>query len=197
MRIQALPILLLSILLSGCVGVTPTPFLTEQPNPTIELPTREPTESPQPLEEPVSTPVSSIDPRELATAFSLPAGYLAELLSSPLVADVTAIARSQTGRIYLQRAGLLPGLSILDAGSGEVSHILSTTGLDTGRIFNGPVDSILMRVGNELWRVNTDGSHEVWSQSVVGEPLFFSLAGASSSTSLVSGDISCSGSSSI
>ena len=88
------------------------------------------------------------------------------------MADVSAIARSQTGRIYLQRGGLLPGLSLLDAGSGEVTDILSTAGLDAGRIFNGPVDSVLMRVGNELWRVNTDGSHEVWSQVVVGEPLF-------------------------
>jgi hypothetical protein len=177
MRIKLFTIILLSTLLAGCGGVTPTPLLTQQPLQTIELPTREPTDTPQPLEEPESEPVASIDPVVLARTFTLPAGYLAELLAQPLVADVTAIARSQTGRIYLQHAGLLPGLSILDAGSGAVTRILSTAGLDTGRIFNGPVDSILMRVGNELWRVNTDGSHEVWSQSVVGEPLFYTIKG--------------------
>ena len=177
MRIKLFSIILLSTFLVGCGRVTPTPLLTQQPIPTIELPTREPTETPQPLEEPESEPLVSIDPAVLAGTFSLPAGYLAELLAMPLVADVTAIARSQTGRIYLQHAGLLPGLSILDAGSGEVTRILTTLGLDAGRIFNGPVDSILMRVGNELWRVNTDGSHEVWSQSVVGEPLFYTIDG--------------------
>jgi len=177
MQKRLFPIILLITLLAGCGTATPTPVFTDRPVPTIELPTREPTETPQPLEGLVPEPLASIDPGVLTGTFSLPAGYLAELLASPQAADVTAIARSQTGRIYLQQAGLLPGLSIMDAGSGEVTRILSTAGLDTGRIFNGPVDSILLRVGNELWRVNTDGSHEVWSQSVVGEPLYYTSNG--------------------
>jgi hypothetical protein len=169
-------ILILSII-TACSPAQPTPAATFPPIPTIELPTREPTETPEPLETWDSPLIASIDPLELAASFGLPSGYLAELLAQPRVADVSAIARSQTGRIYLQRGGFLPGLSLLDAGSGDVLDILSTDGLDTGRIFSGPVDSILMRVGSELWRVNPDGSHEIWSQSVVGEPLFYTVSG--------------------
>jgi hypothetical protein len=169
--------LLFVILFCGCQPVEPTAMPVVQTIPSIELPTREPTETPQPLDLPDESPAADIDPRELAAAFDLPSGYLAELLVMPPVANVTAIARSQTGRIYLQRGGPLPGLSLMDAGSGDVTEILSTAGLDAGRIFNGPVDSVLMRVGHELWRVNTDGSHSLWSQSVLGEPLFFSSQG--------------------
>jgi hypothetical protein len=177
MRKSILPLILLVTLLAACNPATSTPGTTMQIIPTIALPTREPTETPQPLEVLDESPARAIDSRELAAAFSLPSGYLAELLVLPSVANVTAIARSQTGRIYLQRGGPLPGLSLMDAGSGDVTDILSTAGLDAGRIFNGPVDSVLIQVGNELWRVNTDGSHEVWSQSVMGEPLFFSPGG--------------------
>ena len=173
-----LPIILILSLVTACGPAQPTPTATLQFIPTIELPTREPTETPEPLDGPLVEPANSrIDPLELAASFGLPSGYLAELLVRPLMADVSAIARSQTGRIYLQRGGRLPGLSLMDAGSGEVTEILTTTGLDAGRIFSGPVDSVLMRVGSELWRVNPDGSHEIWSQSVVGEPLYFSVTG--------------------
>jgi WD40 repeat protein len=177
MRKSILPLILLVTLLAACNPATHTPVSTMQVIPTIALPTREPTETPQPLEVLDESPAKAIDSRELAAAFTLPSGYLAELLVLPSVANVTAIARSQTGRIYLQRGGPLPGLSLMDAGSGDITDILSTAGLDAGRIFDGPVDSVLIQIGNELWRVNTDGSHEVWSQSVMGEPLFFSPGG--------------------
>jgi hypothetical protein len=172
-----LPLILFISLTSACGSAQPTPVATMQPVPTIELPTREPSETPESLDLPEASSIEPIDPLDLAASFGLPANYLAELLIRPLVADVAVIARSQTGRIYLQRGGLLPGLSLLDAGSGEVMDILSTADLDTGRIFNGPVDSVLLRVGSELWRINPDGSHEIWSQAVVGEPLFFTPSG--------------------
>ncbi len=164
-------------ILAACGRNTPTTPVTEQPFPTIELPTREPTETPEPEILPADDSLSSISPLELAAVYQLPVPYLAVRLAAPAAADVNAIAQSQTGKIYLQRGGRYGGISLLDPGSGEVTDILSTSGLVVGRIFNGPGESILMKVDNELWRLNPDGTHELWSQTVAGEPLFFSAGG--------------------
>ncbi|MGB8251609.1 MAG: hypothetical protein WCF08_00205 [Anaerolineaceae bacterium] len=164
-------------LLVACGQTTPTPLVTEQPIPIIALPTREPSETPEPADEPDIETRSAISPPELAAAYMLPATYLAERLVAPAAADVRAIAQSQNGKVYLQRGGNFGGISLLDVGSGDVTEILPTTGLEIGRIFNGPGESVLMKVGNELWRLNPDGTHELWSQSVVGNPLFFAASG--------------------
>lgn len=165
------------ILLVACGQVTPTPVASDQPVPIIQIPTPEPTENLLQVDETRSVLPPSIGPLELAKHFQLTAAYLAERLAAPPVADVSTIAQSQNGRIYLQRGGLFGGISVLDEGSNEVIDILTTSGLEMGRIFNGPGESILVKVGNELWRLNPDGTHELWSQSVVGSPLFYTGTG--------------------
>jgi DNA-binding beta-propeller fold protein YncE len=170
-------ILLLGLLMVSCVQTSITPDVTQPSVPTIALPTREPTETPEPLEQYLPDVASPIEPAEMAGYFTLPQGYLAQRLAAPAAADLVAIARSQTNKVYLQQGGLSAGISLLDPGSGEVTGVLSTIGLDTGRIFNGPGESILLKVGNELWRLNPDGSHELWSVNIFGIPLYYSGSG--------------------
>jgi len=174
---QIIIVIVCFILLTTCSRVTPTAVISNQPFPTIAFPTREPIDTPEPVDESDVKTQSAISPLELAAAYTLPATYLAERLAAPVAADVSAIAQSQTGKVYLQRGGMFGGISLLDVGSGDVSHILPTGGMEIGQIFNGPGESVLMKVGNELWRLNPDGTHELWSQSVVGSPLFFAASG--------------------
>ncbi len=141
---QIILVIVSFILLTACGRVSPTTVVSDQPFPTIELPTREPTDTPEPVEESGVEMSPAISPLELAGVYALPAGYLAERLIAPAVADVSAIAQSQTGRVYLQRGGRYGGISLLDVGSRDVTDILSTTGLEIGRVFNGPGDSVLV-----------------------------------------------------
>src|SRR5512136_2231953 len=112
--------------LAACGQNTPTAVVTEQSIPTIALPTREPSETPAPLDESEIIPLSIVSPLEQAAVYQLPDTYLAERLAAPAVADVSTIAQSQTGKVYLQRGGKFGGITVLDVGSGDVTDILST-----------------------------------------------------------------------
>ncbi|MBN2676860.1 MAG: hypothetical protein JXR32_02215, partial [Anaerolineaceae bacterium] len=177
LSIKNIFIVIISSLLVSCGQATPTMMMTRQPVTTIALPTPDATETMEPMDNEIFIPSSPVTPAEMAAVFSLPEGYLGVLLTRPAAAEVTAIARSQTGRIYLQQQGMSAAVSLLDPGSGEITAILSTIGLDTGRIFNGPGDAILMKVGSELWRIKPDGTHDPWSLSVFGVPLYCSVNG--------------------
>lgn len=132
---------------------------------------------------PGSTPVvNEVDPSWLvsdeyviARYFKLPEDYVAELLFAPPAPDLTGIARSQNGVVYLQHGGFNAGISILDMTSREMKRILDLppAGAGYSSIVGGPDDTAFIPVGDEIWQVRSDGSHVVWGQARDGQVKFF------------------------
>lgn len=136
---------------------------------------------------PGSTPVvNEVDPSWLvsdeyviARHFKLPEDYVAELLFAPPAPDLTGIARSQNGVVYLQQGESNAGISTLDPTSGEVRRILDLPPdeIGYGPIVGGPNDTAFIPVGNKIWQVRSDGSHMVWGQVSDGDVKFFTYDG--------------------
>lgn len=138
---------------------------------------------------PGSTPVvNEIDPPRLvsdepqyvlARRFQLPEGFMAERLFAPSAPNLTGIARSASGIIYLQHGGLSAGISTLDMVSGEVTRILDLplAGAGYSSIVGGSDDTAFIPVGDEIWQVHSDGSYEVWGQQFDGQVKCFTFDG--------------------
>lgn len=114
---------------------------------------------------------------ELARRFELPEGYIAELLYAPPAPELTGIARSQNGLIFLQHGGLSSGISTLDPASGEVTRILDLATSGYSSIVGGPGDTVFINEGDEVWQVNPDGSYVVWGKPRDGQVKFFTSDG--------------------
>jgi predicted outer membrane repeat protein len=116
----------------------------------------------------------------LARRFKLPLwDWVAERLFTPPAPDLTGIARSQSGVVYLQHGGLSAGISTLEPVSGEVTRILDLppAGAGYSSIVGGPDDTAFIPVGDEIWQVRPDGSYEVWGQQRDGSPRYYTPDG--------------------
>jgi len=115
--------------------------------------------------------LTSSEPRyALARRFQLPQDYIAERLFAPPAPDLTGIAASADGTLFLQHGGLSAGISILDLTSGKVTRILDLppAGAGYSSIFGGPASSAFVPVGEALWHVQSDGTIEVWGRQTDG-----------------------------
>ena len=111
--------------------------------------------------------LTSDDPKyTLARRFKLPEGYVAETLYAPPAPEVSGIARSESGLLYLQQAGIEPGISLLNEETGEVTRILDLPqdGDWYSSLVNGSGDTVIINVRGEAWMVSPDGSYEVWGR---------------------------------
>jgi predicted outer membrane repeat protein len=116
----------------------------------------------------------------LARRFKLPLwDWVAERLFTPPAPDLTGIARSQSGVVYLQHGELSAGISTLEPVSGEVTRILNLppAGAGYSSIVGGPDDTAFIPVGDEIWQVRPDGSYEVWGQQGDGSPRYYTADG--------------------
>ena len=120
----------------------------------------------------------SDDPRYvLARRFQLPAGYVAERLFTPPAPDLTGIARSQSGVVYLEHGGLSSGISILDPSSGAVVRILDLPVAGYASVVGGPGETAFIGQRGEIWQVRPDGSYEIWAKRSNGRPKYYTSDG--------------------
>jgi sugar lactone lactonase YvrE len=110
----------------------------------------------------------------LARRFHLPLwDWVAEQLFAPPVPDLSSIARSQSGVLYLQQGGLSVGISTLDPVTGEVTRTLDLPIEGDTRVVGGPGDTAFISVGDEIWQVQPDGSYAVWGQVYDGTAFYY------------------------
>lgn len=113
----------------------------------------------------------------LAQSFQLPEGYVAERLFTPPAPDLTSIACSQSGVVYLAHGGLSAGISVLDPSSGVVERILDLPFAGYASVVGGPGDTAFTGQRNEIWQVHPDGSYEVWAEWSAGRPKCYTPGG--------------------
>ena len=127
---------------------------------------------------PAVTQVTANDAKYvLAQHFKLPAGYIAERLFAPPAPDLTGIAHSQSGVVYLQHGGLSAGISILDPSSGTVARILDLPVPGYASIVGGPGETAFIGQRGEIWQVRPDGSYEIWAKRSNGRPKYYTSDG--------------------
>lgn len=138
--------------------------------------------APKPSSPPSSPPAvtqvpANVDKYALAQLFKLPAGYVVERLFAPPAPDLTGIARSQSGVIYLEHGGLSSGISILDPSSGAVARILDLSESGYDSVVGGPGETAFIEQRGEIWQVRPDGSYEIWAKGVNGKPKYYTSDG--------------------
>jgi hypothetical protein len=137
-----------------------------------------------------TTPVvDEVDPTRLTSGnlstaenpFGLPDGWSWDRLMVPPAADITGIACSEDGTVFVQHSGLAGGLSILDPQTGQMTRIIELAGEDSlyGTLVGGPEDTLFLPLAtkNVIWQIASDGTHTVWGSAADGWPVAYTEDG--------------------
>jgi len=117
---------------------------------------------------------SDEDKYVLARYFQLPEGYVAEAIYEPKIPDIWAMARSETGIIYFLQRGFNAGITVFNPYTYEVTRILDFPLAQFNFPIDGPGDTMLLGINQEVWQIYPDGTYDIWGELNDAWPQYYS-----------------------